>query len=155
MAGITCGERYVVDHGGFGTNPIWRLQLWGGKKIAPKLLRVSGIDRDGIELPCFDLETDDHYVWLPEADWTTSQCDDQVILVGSLCAAIGFKVGARAWGKGASGEYQHVYPVVLVPKGGPWPRGYYGTGLDTTVPRFDVGDEPEGGHILTAWLRGD
>jgi hypothetical protein len=82
-------------------------------------------------------------------------CDDGTILIGSLCAAIGFKAGARAWGKGVSGDYQHVYPVVLVPKGGPWPRGYYGTGLDTTVPRFDVGDEPQGGHILTSWLRGD
>ena len=82
-------------------------------------------------------------------------CDDHVVLVGSLVAAIGFKAGARAWGKGSSGDYQHVYPVVLVPKGGPWPRGYYGTGLDTTVPRFDVGDEPQGGHILTSWLRGD
>ena len=83
-------------------------------------------------------------------------CDDQAaILIGSLCAAIGFKVGARAWGKGNEGDYRHVYAVALVPKEGPWPRGYYGTGLDTTVPRFDVGDEPQGGHILTSWLRGD
>jgi hypothetical protein len=79
-------------------------------------------------------------------------CDDQTILVGSLAAALGFKTGARAWGKGTAGDYQHVYPVACVPKAGPWPRNYFGTALDTTVPRFNVGDEPEGGHIMTAWI---
>ena len=82
-------------------------------------------------------------------------CDDHSVLVGSLAAAVGFKVGARAWGPGKSGDYQHVYAVALVPKGGPWRKGYFGHGLDTTVPRFDVGDEPPSGHILTAWLSGD
>lgn len=81
-------------------------------------------------------------------------CDDQTILVAALCAALGFKVGARAWGKGASqgGEYQHVYPVACVPKAGPWPSDYYGTALDTTVPQSEVGWEPDGGHIMTAWI---
>lgn len=79
-------------------------------------------------------------------------CDDSTILVGALCAALGFKVGARAWGKGDSGEYQHVYAVAAVPKSGPWPKDYFGHGLDTTVDRSEVGWEPEGGHILTAWI---
>jgi hypothetical protein len=84
-------------------------------------------------------------------------CDDATILVGSLAAAIGFRVGARAWGRGKNqaGDYQHVYAVAAIPKSGPWPRDYYGTALDTTVDRFDVGDEPDGGHILTAWLDGE
>lgn len=81
-------------------------------------------------------------------------CDDQTILIGSLAAALGFKVGARAWGPSANqrDDYQHVYPVAAVPKQGPWPRDYHGTALDATVPRFDVGDEPEGGHVMTAWI---
>jgi hypothetical protein len=83
-----------------------------------------------------------------------ADCDDHTVLMGSLAAAVGFKVGARAWGPGR-GDYQHVYAVALLPKSGPWDRGYYGHGLDTTVPRFFVGDEPPGGHILTAWLTGD
>ncbi len=80
-------------------------------------------------------------------------CDDQTILVGALAASLGFKVGARAWGPGRSGEYAHVYAVAAVPKSGPWPRDYYGHGLDTTVPSFSLGDEPSGGHILTSWLK--
>lgn len=82
-------------------------------------------------------------------------CDDSSILVGSLAAAVGFKVGVRAWGPGRAGDFQHVYAVALVPKNGPWGKNYYGHGLDTTVPRFSVGDEPPGGHIVTAWLTGD
>lgn len=80
-------------------------------------------------------------------------CDDQTILVGALASAIGFKVGARAWGPGTrqSDEYQHVYAVVAIPKNGPWPRDYYGHGLDTTVPSAGVGWEPSGGHVMTAW----
>jgi hypothetical protein len=80
-------------------------------------------------------------------------CDDQTILMGSLAASLGFKVGARAWGPGRSGDYGHVYAVAGVPKSGPWPRDYYGHGLDTTVPSASVGWEPSGGHILTSWLK--
>jgi hypothetical protein len=81
-------------------------------------------------------------------------CDDQTILIGSLASALGFKVGARAWGPGTkqNDDYQHVYAVAAVPKSGPWPAGYYGHGLDTTVPSAAVGWEPQGGHILTAWI---
>jgi hypothetical protein len=59
-------------------------------------------------------------------------------------------VGARAWGK-KQNDYQHVYSVVALPKNGPAPENYFGTGLDTTVPQSDVGWEPRGGYILTAW----
>ena len=71
-----------------------------------------------------------------------------------LAASVGFMVGARAWGKGTSGDYAHVYPVAAVPKNGPWPKGYIGHGLDITVPRSEVGWEPEGGHFMTAWVNG-
>jgi hypothetical protein len=91
MAGLTASERYVPDHGGLGSHPVWRLQVRTNRAEreremrAPKLLRVKAVIRDGQELPCFDFETEDHYVWLPEADWTTSQCDEFAIY---LTAAI-------------------------------------------------------------------
>jgi hypothetical protein len=83
-------------------------------------------------------------------------CDDATILIGSLTAALGFMVGARAWGKGRNqaGEFQHVYAVAAVPKAGPWPNPRENAvGLDVTVERFDVGDEPEGGHVMTSWIQ--
>ncbi|HUI23377.1 MAG TPA: hypothetical protein VLY82_03180 [Nitrososphaerales archaeon] len=88
-------------------------------------------------------------------------CDDSSILIGSLACALGFPTGVRAWGPGSRGDYQHVYCVAATPKSGPWPRDYYGHGLDTTVPRFRMGQEPgEGpigkgpafGHFMTAWV---
>lgn len=80
-------------------------------------------------------------------------CDDHTILVGSLCAALGFKVGARAWGPNASRDvFTHVYCVVALPKKGPWPRGYAGHGMDTTVEKSSVGWEPPKRRAVTAWL---
>ena len=84
----------------------------------------------------------------------SGDCDDATILVGSLVASIGFMVGARAWGPGRSGDYAHVYPVAAVPKNGPWPKDYFGHGLDVTVPQSEVGWEPAGGHFMTAWVNG-
>lgn len=84
MAGISASERYIVDHGGLGKNPIWRLQTRSKDRTgmgAPKLLRVKGVVKDAVEAPCFDFETEDHYVWLPEADWTTSQCDEFAVYI--------------------------------------------------------------------------
>lgn len=81
-------------------------------------------------------------------------CDDHTVLVGSLCAALGFKVGARAWGPNPNRDvYAHVYCVVAVPKRGPWPKGYSGHGMDTTVKAaYGPGWEPPKKRALTMWL---
>lgn len=91
-------------------------------------------------------------------------CDDHVILVGTMASALGFQVGVRAWGasKSQDGEYTHVYAIACVPKAGPWPANYQGHGMDTTVADFDFGDEPGNqgdpghgpamGHYMTAWV---
>lgn len=87
-----------------------------------------------------------------EAGACAGDCDDSTILVASLCGALGFKVGARAWGAAGSEEFTHVYPVAAVPKKGPWPKNYAGHGLDTTVSYSRVGWEPKRGHVLTFWV---
>lgn len=75
-------------------------------------------------------------------------CDDHTALVAALAAAIGFKVGLRAWGRDKRG-FSHVYPVVAYPKRPPFQRIL---GLDTTVDYSKVGWEPPKGNVLTAWL---
>ena len=96
MFGIPCSERYIVEHGGLGKNPIWRLGIRdiNRKDGKNKLFRVKEIIRDGKEEDCFDIETEDHFVWLPEADWTTSQCDDHTGLNMALLGALGFATRA-------------------------------------------------------------
>jgi hypothetical protein len=87
MFGISCGYSYIVDHGGLGENPIWRLSTRQGKR--QKLLRVKDITRKVRKTPCYDIQTDDHYVYLPEQDVTVSQCDDLSIALGSATMSIG------------------------------------------------------------------
>lgn len=117
MFGITCGERYVVDHGGLGKNPIWRLQLWGARSDgkSEKVLRVREVVRDNAELPCFDFETDDHFVWLPEADWTTSQCDDGTIRLAAWLMSVGYPVKERVIQAKGEPSWSHIYLVTGIP----------------------------------------
>ncbi len=82
-------------------------------------------------------------------------CDGHALLVAALCAALGWKVGLRAYGED-DGGFSHVYAVVAFPKlpvksGGHliWEQVL---GLDTTVPRSKVGWEPPRANVLTAWI---
>lgn len=82
-----------------------------------------------------------------------ADCDEHAVLVASLCAALGFKAGVRAYGPNPkSNEYTHVYAVVALPKDGPWPEGYGGHGMDTTVPDAHPGWQPSKGRVLTLWV---
>lgn len=87
MFGISCGYRYIEDHGGLGEHGIHRL---GTRPAlvdrAPWLLRVREIDRNIAKVPCWDIQTDDHRVYLAEHDVTVSQCDD---LAAAFLGAIG------------------------------------------------------------------
>lgn len=74
MFGLSAGYRYVEDHGGLGTNPIHRLGIRG--RDTKKLLRVKAITRGAFSVPCWDIQTSDNRVYLPEHDVTVSQCDD-------------------------------------------------------------------------------
>lgn len=133
--GVTCSERYIVDHGGLGRNPIWRLQtrvqphLRTEKSTAAKLLAVKEVVKDEVELPCWDIETEDHFVWLPEADWTTSQCDDSVIALGSMLMAVGHPVRMRVIATrkpdvpDAQASWSHIYlltPSAFDDPNAPW-----------------------------------
>ncbi len=119
MMGITCGESFIQDHGGLGQHPIYRLTLRSkSEKVSPKPLMVDEIIKDGLALKCCDFETEDHFVWLPEADWTTSQCDDMCIRGGALLRAIGFDVKCRVVAPaGAPNQWSHIYLMVGNPPG--------------------------------------
>jgi hypothetical protein len=85
-------------------------------------------------------------------------CDDGSILIVTLLVAIGFEAGLRAWGpKPGVKVYEHVYPVVRIPKhpiGGGYPENYGGHGLDWSVVDSYVGWEPRRGEVLTVWVGG-
>lgn len=135
MLGVSCGERYIVDHGGLGEHPIWRLQtrtLAADHALgrAPKLLRVKGIERDVMELPVYDISTADHYVYLPEADVVVSNCDDITSLICACLGSIGFPTGCRVVQSRDAQTWNHIYALVGLPKAQPtrW------VPLDLSVP---------------------
>lgn len=132
MAGITCGESFISDHKGAGTHPIWRLFPRDPINTNKKFIRVRSIDREILHLPVYDISTEDHYVYLPEADVTVSNCDEHVVLNSTLAILNGIPAQIRAtsptrWGKN---HYTHVYATFGLPKNSPsrW------LASDTTLP---------------------
>jgi hypothetical protein len=85
------------QHRGAGKHPLWRVGVRvksDDHKLArnEKTLAVRSIERAVKKVPCWDIQTDDHKVYLPEHDVTVSNCDDLVTALGTLLAAIGMEV---------------------------------------------------------------
>ena len=89
-------------------------------------------------------------------------CDDASILIGSMLASVGWRVGMRGWGPPDGEGMIHVYPVVAYPKRGN-PEAANGlsgvpmysraVALDVTVHEAYVGWEPpETPNTLSAWI---
>jgi len=94
MFGTSMGWRMLTpeQHGGAGKHPLWRLgqRLTGGSK-REWALSVRSIERAVRKVPCWDIQTEDHYIYLPEHDVTVSNCDDLVVALCSLCMAYGIE----------------------------------------------------------------
>lgn len=105
MFGISCGWRYIENHGGLGENPIYRLGVRGNMRAdgrAPWLLRIKDIERNVVSAPCYDIQTEDHYVYLPEHDVTVNNCDDLTVLLAAAFASVGIHtlIVGHAYDKG-------------------------------------------------------
>ena len=99
MFGKSTSIRYMTaqEHGGLGQNPIWRVGVREpvGNR-GEKILRVKEIDREVVDLPCWDIQTSDGYVYLPEHDVTVSNCDDWAPTHAASLRASGVDPKARA-----------------------------------------------------------
>jgi hypothetical protein len=60
-----------------------------------EMLRVRRIDRDAEQVPCWDIQTEDHHVYLPEHDVTVLNCDDLTIFTVTVLLAALLSSGAR------------------------------------------------------------
>lgn len=77
------------QHGGAGKHPLWRVGQRGGGKVVRTNLCVTSIERAVRKVPCWDISTDDHYVYLPEHDVTVSNCDEHAIGLAAAMMSIG------------------------------------------------------------------
>ncbi len=138
MFGIACGEMYLVNHGGLGKNPIWRLYPRMSERSSKRLIRVKAIERGVAEESVYDLTTSDHYVYLPEADVTVSNCDGHYVVNSTLAILNGFTAKKRITSNtGAS--WDHIYAIVGLPKMNPTKF----VALDTTLGQNKFGKEPK------------
>lgn len=136
--------RSTLDFLGTIYEKIHRKERKSKKSSRPdKLLRVREVIRDDAEAPCFDLTTDDHMVWLPEADVTVSQCNNVSTLIAALDLAVGahgVKFRAVALNPDNPTEYSHVYPMVAVSDGKGGPHEWFAQDFVPTPAR--LGFEP-------------
>lgn len=121
MFGRTAGWAFIENHGGLGEHPIYRLfirerERANGKR--EKLLRVKSIAREIMSLPCYDITTDDHWVYLPEHDVTVNQCDGATIVMGALLGAVGYPYKCRVIQTKQGEDFDHIYGLVGVPPTG-------------------------------------
>ncbi len=120
ILGRSTSWRCVVKHGGFGTNPIYRVGVRQTTARAEKRLSIKRIRREMPDVPTYDIQTDDAHVYLPEADCTVHNCDDMAGLLASMLQSIAFP-----W-RFAHGGYRQVGNRkirVRWVEGQQWPRG--------------------------------
>lgn len=124
MQGRSTSMRMVTEHGGYGTNPIYRVGVRNPTTSGDRRLVVKTLRRDAAEIPCYDIATDDHYVYLPEADCTVSNCDDQVILLAAMFESVGLPWKLVLSGRGPAGEKVRFIEGQPVPPGVAWTHIY-------------------------------
>jgi hypothetical protein len=112
MFGMSMGYAMMTpeQHGGEGQYPMWRLIQRIPKARNEKMLHVRSIDRDVLTAPCWDIQTSDHYVYLPEHDVTVSNCDDHTVAVLTMLGHLGVDVNILALDYGP-GIQPHVMGV--------------------------------------------
>ncbi len=145
MFGVSCGEAYIEDHGGLGENPIWRLFVRGQRPDGKykKYLRVAEVHHNVDVRAVYDITTDDHFVYLPEADVTVSNCDDGSLLIATLAHWNGFPTKLRITKNVAGGPWAHIYALCGYPKVSPkqwihtdWTLGYQRFGAPPPLAGF-------------------
>jgi hypothetical protein len=104
---------------------------FGSKEKSDKKLRVRSIHKNVTIVPCYDISTADHYVYLPEHDVTVSNCDDLVIAFASAMMSIGIetKIVGQAYG---TTQATHVICAILDPDTG-WEK------VDPSSSKYKVG----------------
>lgn len=118
----------------------WRILARSEDGRLRGLLRVRSIWRNlgGKPIPVYDISTADHYVYLPDADVTVSNCDDHAILACTAALLNGMHCKYRVTSprSGKKDDFTHIYAMIGQPKGRP---SKY-VAVDTTLPgnRFAV-----------------
>jgi len=122
MFGRSASARLLTPamHKGAGKHSMWRLGIRDpNNPKAEKLLRVRDVERGMGKMACWDVTTEDGFVYLPAHDVTVSNCDDCCILLGSLLGAAGIPVRIVKQDYGGAHQ-QHVLVEAFDDGAGVW-----------------------------------
>jgi hypothetical protein len=132
MFGVSASYRFLTpeQHGGAGKHPLWRLGIRSPEAKSEKSLMVKSIERNVRKAICWDVQTEDHYVYLPEHDVTVSNCDDLTVALASSIMSIGIPavIVKQSFGRDAqehvlvaaqceNGEWIYADPSTRLPVG--------------------------------------
>jgi hypothetical protein len=110
MLGYQCSIRKDINHGGFGKNPIYRV----GVKIKNKNLSRRKV-LSNLEIGsgyCYDIETSNHGIYLPEFDIEVHNCEDQAYVQMSIEPQIAVAYGFRI--ESTKEEFGHSFGVGVI-----------------------------------------
>lgn len=83
------------------------------------LLRVERVEHHATDATCYDIQTEDHMVYLPEHDVTVRNCDDLTIAYLSACESVGIRTAVCGAAYDADRNISHVLGMVT-DDGGKW-----------------------------------
>lgn len=130
ILGIRTNIRRVVKHGGFGSNPIFRVSVvrngaeQGARRAHMIHAKVQAIEVGDI-VPVFDIETDTHRFYLPETDLIVHNCDDFAIVFGALLMSVGYPVKLRVVQAKGKDTWSHIYVLAGIPPSSDGPTEWF------------------------------
>jgi hypothetical protein len=115
--GRSCSIKRVDEHGGFGTNPIYRVTVRQDNQRKPwaKVRSLTSARAEQV----FDIETDSHRLYLPEQDVVVHNCDDYSTLTCATLQSVGIPCRLKVIRTKGAKDWNHIYPQAGFPRQNP------------------------------------
>lgn len=140
----------------------WKLRsTWNAGLVActfnPQAFAADGIEAEVLAIapmhavPCYDIQTDDHYVHLPLTNVTVSNCDDLSILLASMAESI-----ALPW-RFALGGHRKINPKrdrQLAPLVAVWERTLRDPNMPATHKQVARANLEKAANQRVRWIEG-
>jgi len=107
--GIQTSIKFFEKHGGLGKNPIYDLTTRNNQYP----LLIVKID-EGRETECFDIETENHGIYLPESDVIVHNCEDGSVYFVCMARSAGIPADRVYLAIGPTSFGYHAYPIAYL-----------------------------------------
>lgn len=117
LQGKSTSIKMVIDHGGFGENPVYRVTVRKDNRRLPwaKVRQISEAAPDHV----YDIETDSSRFYLPEQDIVVHNCDDYSSTTCAALGAIGIPCRYKVIRTKGAKDWNHIYAQAGFPRANP------------------------------------